>query len=176
MRVMTESMIVHQSEPLNAEPPLTQLVAHPVTPAELVYARNHGPIKALDAASFTLTVDGLVARGARYTLAQLRDAFPAAEVVAALQCAGNRRAAMQDKAGKSVAGVLWGQGTIANVRWAACACATSSRVRACVCRSRRALGAACMCASRRMWRRVRRTTGLVRRSRSKRRWVRRGMS
>ena len=33
------------------------------------------------------------------------------------QCAGNRRGALQDKKGKPVEGVLWGQGTIANVRW-----------------------------------------------------------
>ncbi|GJE99903.1 molybdopterin binding oxidoreductase-like protein [Phanerochaete sordida] len=112
-----EGRIVHQRSPLNAEPPLQELVAHPLTPEELVYARNHGPIEHLDAATFKLKVDGLVEREAEYTLEEIQNAFPKAEVVAALQCAGNRRGAMQDKKDKPVEGVLWGQGTIANVRW-----------------------------------------------------------
>ena len=33
------------------------------------------------------------------------------------QCAGNRRAKMAEKTGKSVDGVKWSEGTIANVRW-----------------------------------------------------------
>ena len=37
----SDKLIVHQEEPLNAEPPITELVEHPITPEDLVYARNH---------------------------------------------------------------------------------------------------------------------------------------
>jgi hypothetical protein len=36
-----DKLIVHQEQPLNAEPPLTELIEHSITPQELVYARNH---------------------------------------------------------------------------------------------------------------------------------------
>ena len=37
----TEKLVVHQEQPLNAEPRLDELIQHRVTPEELVYARNH---------------------------------------------------------------------------------------------------------------------------------------
>jgi sulfite oxidase len=35
-------LVVHGTQPFNAEPPLDALVQHEITPAELVYSRNHG--------------------------------------------------------------------------------------------------------------------------------------
>ena len=40
-----------------------------------------------------------------------------AEEAQTKQCAGNRRQFMQDKKSKPVEGLLWGQGTIANIEW-----------------------------------------------------------
>lgn len=37
----TERLVVHQELPLNAELRLGELMQYPVTPEELVYARNH---------------------------------------------------------------------------------------------------------------------------------------
>lgn len=54
-----DTLIVHQEQPLNAEPPLEQLIAHPITPEELVYARNHCALSfVLDSSS--VEVDGQV--------------------------------------------------------------------------------------------------------------------
>jgi hypothetical protein len=35
-------LLVHDTAPLNAEPLLPELIQHELTPAPLVYARNHG--------------------------------------------------------------------------------------------------------------------------------------
>jgi hypothetical protein len=35
-------LLVHDAQPFNAEPPLAELVRHELTPAALVYGRNHG--------------------------------------------------------------------------------------------------------------------------------------
>ncbi|EKM58405.1 uncharacterized protein PHACADRAFT_252697 [Phanerochaete carnosa HHB-10118-sp] len=112
-----DRLIVLKEWPFNAEPPLKQLIEHPITPVDLVYARNHGPIEHLIAQKFKVKVDGLVEHEAEYTLADIQKKFPKVEVVAAMHCAGNRRRIMQDKKDKPVEGVLWGQALIANVRW-----------------------------------------------------------
>ncbi|KAI0805951.1 Oxidoreductase, molybdopterin-binding domain-containing protein [Irpex lacteus] len=113
----SNKVIVHDEKPYNAEPPLETLVQHHITPVDLVYARNHGPIERLDGATFKLKVDGLIREESLYTLEDLRNTFPKVEVVAALQCAGNRRKVMQERKNAEVEGILWGEGTIANVRW-----------------------------------------------------------
>ena len=49
----------------NAETPLELLCRTTVTPTELFFVRNHGPVPEVDPSSYRLTVDGLVARAAR---------------------------------------------------------------------------------------------------------------
>lgn len=39
--IKCDNFVVHQEQPLNAEPPLTELVQYPITPDEFLYARNH---------------------------------------------------------------------------------------------------------------------------------------
>lgn len=56
-----DDMIVHQTEPYNAEPPPGALV-DPITPLDTFYARNHAPIPRMDRASWRLRVDGMVDR------------------------------------------------------------------------------------------------------------------
>ena len=94
------NIIVHDEHPWNAEPPLSLLIKHNITPIELVYARNHcehscirsrvpnfippsGPVKALDAVK--IKIDGLVNQTREFTLEELKRAFPKHEVVAVLQ-------------------------------------------------------------------------------------------
>lgn len=70
-------------------------VAHPdqlVTPPAEFFRRNHAPIPALDAATWRLEVDGLVARPASWSLDALLGELPFHEVTATLVCAGLRRA------------------------------------------------------------------------------------
>ncbi|KAI0635522.1 molybdopterin binding oxidoreductase [Trametes polyzona] len=108
-------LVVRADQPFNAEPTAAALVEFPITPEELVYCRNHGPVLEYDEEAFTVRVD--CPQGSRtYTAKELKDAFPRVEVVSALQCAGNRRKEMDQV--KKVQGVLWDDGVICNARWA----------------------------------------------------------
>lgn len=108
--------------PLNAEPPcLVELTKHTITPLHLAYARNHSVIKDLASEfdNYTVKLDGDM-EGIEEKVLKVKDmiaSFPKKEVVAALICAGNRRAQMQERTGKEVRGIKWSEGTIANARW-----------------------------------------------------------
>lgn len=100
----TNTILVHSQRPWNAEPPLAELIEHPVTPSALLYSRNHcecmqdilregeptdlvhqGPVRKLNATTFRLKVKGLVEHEAEYTLDDIKSNFPRVEVTAALQ-------------------------------------------------------------------------------------------
>lgn len=111
-----DDMVVHKRDPLNAEPP-REALAEPLTPVESCYVRCHGPVPEIDAAAWRLTVGGLVQRELELSLDDLRVRFPRREVVATLQCAGNRRAGLM--AVREIPGEdPWGPGATATVRWA----------------------------------------------------------
>jgi sulfite oxidase len=111
-----DDMIVHQQEPYNAEPTPSALAEHVLTPVRAFYGRNHGRMPRLDPLAWRLSVDGLVDRPLELSLAQLREGFPHHEVIATLQCAGNRRAglmAVRDIPGQHP----WGPGATSTARW-----------------------------------------------------------
>ena len=104
-------MLVHSEEPLNAETPRDELGA-PITPAERFYVRNHGPVPDVDG---SIEIGGL-AEPRALTLADLQE-LPRQELVATLQCAGNRREglmAVRDIPGEAP----WGPGATGTARWA----------------------------------------------------------
>ncbi|MGI4808364.1 MAG: molybdopterin-dependent oxidoreductase, partial [Janthinobacterium lividum] len=88
-------LIVHSDAPFNAEPPLATLRAHFLTPQPDFYVRSHGNIPALDPATYRLTLAGQVATPLDLSLHDLKSRFPHHTVTATMQCAGNRRADMQ---------------------------------------------------------------------------------
>ncbi len=109
-------MLVRQSHPYNAEPPLHLLQEHPITPTELFYVRNHGNVPEIDPDAFRLTVSGLVDRELELSLHELTEDYRTATVPATLQCAGNRRdelMAVRDIPND----VAWGAQTISNAVW-----------------------------------------------------------
>ncbi|WP_084517398.1 sulfite oxidase [Microtetraspora niveoalba] len=109
-------MLVHEEEPFNAEPPTGALAGRFLTPLDAFYSRNHGPVPRIDAAAWRLEVDGLVERRLRLSLEELRSRFPEREVVATLQCAGNRRAELievRDIPGEDP----WRSGAVSTARW-----------------------------------------------------------
>ena len=109
-------MIVHQVEPYNAEPPPAALDGLPITPLDLFYGRNHGPIQQVDAEGWQLEIDGLVQRSLTLTLADLRRRFPQHSVVATLMCAGNRRAELMQA--RPIPGQIgWGPGAVSTAEW-----------------------------------------------------------
>lgn len=111
-----DDMVVHEREPFNAEPPRIALAGLPETPVDAFYSRNHGPVPDIDAAAWRLRVDGLVERVLELSLDDLRARFHAVEVVATLECAGNRRAGLTEV--RDIPGeAAWGAGAIATARW-----------------------------------------------------------
>ncbi|MDT5028322.1 MAG: sulfite oxidase [Micromonosporaceae bacterium] len=111
-----DDMIVHQSDPYNAEPPRAVLDGLSLTPLDSFYGRNHGPIQQIDPDAWRLTVDGLVEHPVVLSLAELRRNFEEHTLVATLQCAGNRRAQLVEV--RPIPGQLpWGPAAISTAQW-----------------------------------------------------------
>jgi sulfite oxidase len=107
-------LVARQAEPYNAEPPLPRLVESWLTPVRSFYVRRHGSVPAVDPEEYALEVLGEVERPLRLTRGDL-EALSGAEVVATLQCAGNRRS--EHGRTRKVGGVQWDAGAIGNARW-----------------------------------------------------------
>src|SRR5260370_30638874 len=84
-------LIVHQEQPLNAEPPGDLLRQSFLTPQQHFFIRTHGSIPAVDPTSYRLLITGMVQRKRALSLDELRSMSPVHTVTATLQCAGNRR-------------------------------------------------------------------------------------
>lgn len=107
-------LVIRGKEPFNAEPTAAALVEFPITPEELVYCRNHGPVREFDPDTYTVTFKGLD-KECQVTMSTIKSLFTKVETVAVLQCAGIRRKEMG--AIKPVHGVAWADGVVANCRW-----------------------------------------------------------
>ena len=108
-------LIVHSAEPLNAEPPLDRLRRSFITDVADFYIRSHGDLPKLDAATHAITVAGMVETPLALTLAELQSRFTPRTVTAVMQCAGNRRADMQQV--ETTTGDPWAPGAIGNAEW-----------------------------------------------------------
>ncbi|XP_016160412.1 PREDICTED: sulfite oxidase, mitochondrial, partial [Ficedula albicollis] len=106
---------VNSLKPFNAEPPPELLTQSFLTPNELFFTRNHLPVPAVDPGSYRLRVEGPGGRSLSLSLAELRQRFPKHEVIATLQCAGNRRSEMSRV--RPVKGLAWDIGAISTARW-----------------------------------------------------------
>ena len=107
---------IHSSEPLVGGPPLPLLRRDFVTPVELFFVRNHGPVPEVNCGSFRLEVEGLVNRRLHLSLADLRRDFPHTTLTATLQCAGSRRRELMQVA--PIPGeVPWGADGIGTAVW-----------------------------------------------------------
>jgi sulfite oxidase len=115
-------LIVHEEEPFNVETGRAALAEAPVTATNAFYVRGHGAVPDIDPATWRLRVEGLVDRELELSLATLREVFREREVIATLQCAGNRRAglsAIRDIPGEA----RWGPGATGTAMWAGAALA-----------------------------------------------------
>lgn len=83
-------LIVHDSDPPNAEPPLRLLGCEFLTPCELFYVRSHGTVPKVDASDWRLTVDGLVEQALEFSLPELRERFSPRTVTGAERGCSNR--------------------------------------------------------------------------------------
>ena len=109
-------LIVHQEQPLNAEPPGDLLRQSFLTPQQHFYVRTHGSIPAVDPTSYRLLITGMVQRKRELSLDELRSMSPVHTVTATLECAGNRRDELM--AVKPIPGeVPWRADVIGTAKW-----------------------------------------------------------
>ncbi|KAF3435232.1 hypothetical protein FNV43_RR22319 [Rhamnella rubrinervis] len=102
-------------QPFNAEPHRSDLVHSYVTPVDLFYKRNHGPIPVVDDIErYSVSISGLVENPRRLSMKDIR-MLPKDDVTATLQCAGNRRTAMSKT--RTVKGVGWDVSALGNAVW-----------------------------------------------------------
>ncbi len=83
-----------------------------VTPNDRFYVRNHGPTPKIDAASWTLRVEGPgVSRALTLSYEDLLT-LPTVSVTRALECAGNGRIFFGEQEGREAEGTPWRLGAI----------------------------------------------------------------
>lgn len=117
-----DSMVVHEAEPLNAETARADLAEGVITATDVFYVRGHGPVPEIDHSRWHLDVAGLVDQQLSLTIGDLRSRFEIREIVATLQCAGNRRAGLQ--AVRAIPGEApWGPGATGTAVWSGVALA-----------------------------------------------------
>ena len=106
---------VHTIQPLNAEPPLDRLCGSFVTLQKDLYIRTHGDVQHIAEDTHRLKISGEVSKVLELSVADLRERFAHRTITAGMQCAGNRRADLQEVAKTS--GDPWSGGAVGNVRW-----------------------------------------------------------
>jgi DMSO/TMAO reductase YedYZ molybdopterin-dependent catalytic subunit len=99
------------AEPENSETPLDAVHGW-VTPRQYFFVRNHFNVPAIDPLDYRLAVEGLVHSPAWWSLEEL-SVYPQRTVFATVECAGNGRSFLAQKA----AGVQWGAGAIGHAEW-----------------------------------------------------------
>ncbi|XP_011003917.1 PREDICTED: sulfite oxidase [Populus euphratica] len=109
------SLQINSKYPFNAEPPRSALISSYVTPVDLFYKRNHGPIPVVDDIErYSVLIRGLIDNPRELFMRDIK-MLPKYNVTATLQCAGNRRTAMSKV--KTVKGVGWDVSAIGNGVW-----------------------------------------------------------
>ena len=81
----SQLLSIQEKEPFNAEPPSSALVEFPITPEDLVYCRNHGPVRQFDEDDYSLTIRGGKNGQVKLSMNDLRTLFPMTSIVAVLQ-------------------------------------------------------------------------------------------
>ncbi|MGH2349070.1 MAG: sulfite oxidase [bacterium] len=111
------SFVVKEQTPLNGGTPVARLVRQFLTPADHFFIRSHGAVPPLEPDAHRVSISGMVRHARTYTPADLQREFPSATVVAALECAGNRRDELI--ALRPVPGELpWEAEAVGNAEWA----------------------------------------------------------
>ena len=108
--------------PWNAEPPVDELQKTFVTPNELFFVRNHNPVPDIDPDAWRLTVEACPELGipqpTQFSLQDLLGRLPRHEVLATLQCAGNRQRDFIEEGRPLYVAPSWENGAMGTARWA----------------------------------------------------------
>lgn len=111
-----DEFIVRSEDPLNGGPELSAMAASFITPTDLFFVRNHGPVPHVDPATYRLRIGGLVTRPTVLSLADLAAGFERVTVTSTLACAGQRRQEMAAVA--AIPGELpWGAEAVSTAVW-----------------------------------------------------------
>jgi sulfite oxidase len=110
---------VHSDQPMNAEVPEQLLTLNYLTPSPIFFKRHHHPVPYLtpdQVENYKLEID-LSAYGKDKLKLSMDDlkAMDKVEVVATLQCSGNRRSGFN--VFERTSGTTWGQGAISTAKW-----------------------------------------------------------
>ncbi|MEM9783794.1 MAG: sulfite oxidase [Pseudomonadota bacterium] len=108
-----DGLTLLNDRPVNAETP-AHLLDDAITPTNRHFIRNNGiPPEDVDAAAWTLTVDGLVDNPMTLSIADLRSQFEVVTMALLIECGGNGRAAFDPPA----RGNQWTVGAVACSEW-----------------------------------------------------------
>ncbi len=108
-----DGLTVLNDRPVNAETP-PHLLDDKVTPTSRHFIRNNGmPPKSMDAASWSLTIDGLVNKPMKLSIADLKSKFQVVTHKLIIECGGNGRAFFDPPA----RGNQWTLGAVACAEW-----------------------------------------------------------
>lgn len=108
-----DGLTVLNDRPVNAETP-AHLLNDDVTPTSRHFVRNNGiPPENMDAANWLLTVDGLVDKAMKLSIADLRSNFEVVSHKLTLECGGNGRGFFDPPA----RGNQWTLGAVACSEW-----------------------------------------------------------
>jgi sulfite oxidase len=105
-------LIIRNARPLDAESPIEALRTLE-TKNELFFVRSHLPLPTETSTSWTLTVDGDVARPVTLRVEDIRR-MRAERRAATIECAGNGRGRFELP---TTSGVQWGLGAVSNATW-----------------------------------------------------------
>lgn len=108
------ALIANSIEPYNGETPSVLATDTLITPNELFFVRNHLPVPDLSEKDSKLVVEG-TGYCIKLSVSELKQKFPKVELIAAVQCAGNRRSEMNPI--KKVKGLSWSHNAISNANW-----------------------------------------------------------
>jgi DMSO/TMAO reductase YedYZ molybdopterin-dependent catalytic subunit len=108
-----DGLTLLNDRPVNAETP-PHLLDDPITPVSRHFIRNNGVVpEDMDAASWKLTVDGLVDNPMELSIDDLKSQFEVVTMALTLECGGNGRAFFDPPA----SGNQWTYGAVACSEW-----------------------------------------------------------
>jgi sulfite oxidase len=106
--------------PFNAEPRMPKLMEKFYTPNDIFFVRNHNPVPEIDVKDWKLEVEAnpdIGVKSVSFSLKDLKTKFEKVEVVAALQCAGNRQEDYVTPDRPLYVAPHWRNGAIGNAKW-----------------------------------------------------------
>ncbi|CAE6921515.1 SUOX [Symbiodinium sp. KB8] len=108
-------LIFHNNKPCNAELPSELMMDSWLTPNPVWFIRHHHPVPEVNPEDYRLCIEGVGTKAVTLCLEDLKKRFLKREVVATLQCGGNRRSELDQI--QKTSGIPWGFGAMSTARW-----------------------------------------------------------